>query len=144
MGTDNAAAGVLAQNLCMLADLRDLFVPQRCIECGVAPSLWCDNCRRRLTPCVIQIGRGARLVAVSHANPAMMRAVSMWKDSGISQLSNILASEVAAQIQHHTSGGELDIVAIPSRRSSVRRRGGEPMLQLVRAVSRTQIGRAHV
>ena len=42
-----------------------------------------------------------------------------------------------SQIEQHTADGELDIVAIPRRRSSVRRRGSEPMQQLGQVVSKT-------
>lgn len=119
----------------MLSELRDLFLPQRCIQCDVATELWCQACRAKLTPAHVKLGHGLELAVLSHADPAMMRAIALWKDAGVSQLVPVFAQDVTNVIEKYLPAGPVDIVTIPSRKGSVRRRGYEPMRVLSEKVA---------
>ena len=119
----------------MFRSLLDLIAPQRCAECSAPESLWCPECRSSLRGSRVELHSGVRLSAVAHAEPAMMRAISRWKDHSQRGFLPLFAEMVARQIAVMHPSEAIDIVTIPTRRSKARSRGFEPMPQLARKVA---------
>ena len=119
----------------MFRSLLDLIAPERCTECDAPGTVWCLECRSRLRGSVFELQSGGSLSAVTHAEPAMMRAISRWKDHGQRGFLPVFAEMIVKQIESSDQTQNLHLVTIPSRRSKSRARGFEPMPALARTVA---------
>jgi len=125
----------------------DLLLGGRCVACGDGGALLCPRCLARVvvdpaprapTPC--PPGLAPTWSATAYAGP-VRAAVVGHKEHGLRGLrpwlGDLLAAAVDGALTGVTplSGGVVLLVPVPSRRASVRSRGHDPTLDLVRAAA---------
>lgn len=149
----------------MLASLRaawDLVVPLTCAGCGNPGDTWCHGCQAASRTW----GRG-RAHAPDPAPPGfpplwsaagydgvLRTAITAWKDEGrrdltphwAAMLREVLGVALAVDpsLRRAVSRGELRIVAAPSSRAALRRRGDAPLRDLAQAVCTGALARSGV
>ncbi|MFI0367241.1 ComF family protein [Actinomadura sp. 1N219] len=123
----------------LLADLIDLLLPERCAGCGGEPILLCDACAVPLQG----PARPARTApdglpppwTVTAYDGPLRTILSAYKERGRTALAVPLGEALATAIQAALT--RLDppqtVVWVPSRRGTVRRRGHDPLREIVAA-----------
>lgn len=64
-----------------------------------------------------------------------MRVITRWKDHGLRGFQPVLANMLASHIESNLPRGGLELVTIPSRGSTTRKRGFESMTSLAQSVA---------
>jgi len=130
-----------------LTELSDLVLARECIGCKTLGTLICTNCHETVHNRA-QIMRDLRFndlaedlripLAIAHRyTPPIDSLIYRYKDNAIPELARILASVLSgaiAQIPRGDPGGAAEtarlpiLIPIPSRKSSIRARGFDPMI----------------
>lgn len=117
----------------MISELFDLVAPRRCFECG-AREVWCAKCRGRLTRGRWVHAQGTALITPAAESPGMMRAISQWKDLQQRSFTALFAELLLAELRAECDSSPVQLMVVPSRRSSVRKRGYAPMVDLMKSM----------
>jgi predicted amidophosphoribosyltransferase len=136
----------------ILAALVDLVLPETCVSCDVPGTLLCTSCRRRLSgqprvawPTPAPSGLPPPYAVSDYAGVARA-AILAHKEEGCFALAGPLGAALAASVlaavaQPLPDPSELSqplaLVPVPSRRSTVRARGHDPLLRIGQAAVRT-------
>jgi predicted amidophosphoribosyltransferase len=123
-------------------DLLDLVLPLTCGGCGVPATRWCATCAGTLRvaddqPHLVTVRHdpGVPVFALGRYAGPRRHAVVALKEHGRSDLlvplSRVLALGVHRLLSWGIVGLPLAIVPAPTRRSSARRRGGDPVTRLI-------------
>ena len=144
----------------LLAELSGLVLPVACAGCGVSDRPWCGRCAAWLGPPVRCEQRAGRLDRLDGVDPPpvwcvtdfagpVRRAVTAWKDRGRTDLGPRFAAALSAaagdasvrQVLGRSAGPDgLLVVGVPTTPAAARRRGGDLVQGLVRAVVRGSDG----
>ncbi len=122
----------------------DLILPRQCGGCGTPATRWCDACAAAL-----EVGADAPHVLTPRLDPGVpafalgryagprRQAIVALKEHGRTDLCAPLARALAVGVHRLIRWGvvpePLSLVPAPTRRSSARRRGGDPVTRLARA-----------
>ncbi|MCL2423547.1 MAG: ComF family protein, partial [Micrococcales bacterium] len=137
-------------------ELGGLVVPVACAGCGVPDVRWCRGCAGRFGPPVRCEERAGRLDLLDGYDPPpvwcladftgpVRRAVTAWKDQGRTDMGRWFADTMATGahevVVRHTladlAGPDgLLVVGVPTTPGAARRRGCDPVGDLVHAVVR--------
>ncbi|MCL2466252.1 MAG: ComF family protein [Micrococcales bacterium] len=140
----------------LLGELGGLVVPVACAGCGVPDIRWCAGCARRFAVPVRCEHRAGRLDLLDGFDPPpvwcladfagpVRRAVTAWKDQGRVDMGRWFAGamtagardrEVCDVLAERAGPDGLLVVGVPTTRAAARRRGSDPVQELVRAVVR--------
>jgi predicted amidophosphoribosyltransferase len=125
-----------------LADLIDLVLPVTCVCCRRPGSVWCAQCRPPVEIVGTELASGLRVVSTAEYGGTMRKALLAFKERGNRALVLPLAARLAHAVDDGKKPGYADpahrpvLVAVPSRRSAARERGGDHIARLVRQVVR--------
>lgn len=121
----------------------DLVLPLQCGGCDAAGTAWCQNCARDLTvrtdePHLVspRLDPGVPVLSLGRYAGPRSRAIVALKERGRADLQHPFAAALTAALANLLNWGLLDtplsLVPAPTRRSSARRRGGDPVTRIVR------------
>ena len=124
----------------LFSDLADLVVPVLCLVCGELDVALCRPCESRL----LSSGGVRRTVTVpGHspvavhaagvAGPELLRLITVYKDSGRSDLAPLLGRLMTAHRPHREAENADIAVAVPQSRRAYIKRGWDPVRSLARA-----------
>ncbi|RWZ46389.1 ComF family protein [Labedella phragmitis] len=120
-----------------LRDALAVVFPVACPGCGAPDEVVCADCRAECVPRVRCESVGGIDVwsAVDYAG-AVARLIVAFKNDGRTSVAPVLAEplgrSIDAAMSHAGTSDEIGVVAIPVRRSSLRRRGYRPVHLLAR------------
>lgn len=133
------------------AAVLDLFLARSCSGCTAPGTLLCPECKGALKPTpevhefLIHSGLHWLPTAYSGAyRGALRRVLYTYKDHHIPELalhlSPLLVAAIAEVREHVGAGPLLRVVPVPSRTSAIRRRGFDPVHQLLKTMGPHQLG----
>lgn len=122
----------------------DLVLPLQCGGCGAPSTRWCAACASALAvraedPHLVspRLDPGVPVFSLGRYAGPRRTAVIALKEHGRTDLIRPLADAVGTGVAHLLTWGLLDVpltlVPAPTRRSSARRRGGDPVTRMARA-----------
>jgi len=114
----------------------DLLVQKRCFGCNLIGEYFCAKCRSEFHPKYLNLQGKVLLRTISQQNPAMMRAVSGWKDRHLVCLTQKFADFLIAAEPQLQSDTKIQIVTPPQRSRASATRGFNPMAQLALEIKR--------
>lgn len=114
----------------------DSIEMKRCFGCNVKGLYFCANCMAGLNPGNRLLSKGLKLTTISQHNPAMMRAISGWKDRHLSRLTQRFADFFTDQQRHLASFDRIQILIPPQRKNSFSKRGFNPVSELAMELTR--------
>jgi predicted amidophosphoribosyltransferase len=122
----------------------DLLAPVDCAGCGVAGVQVCGDCRALLGAAARQVApqprpRGFPTTWAGPAYDGEIRALLLaWKEEGRAPVRDALVPLLGRVVVAATAGSNraVTLVPVPARPDSQRLRGGDPLLDLTRAVAR--------
>jgi predicted amidophosphoribosyltransferase len=129
----------------------DLVLPLECGGCGAPSTRWCADCAREfalrpddprlITP---RIDPGVPVFSLGRYAGARRAAIVAAKERNRSDLVGPLSTALAAGLDRLIGWGvitvPLTLVPAPTRRSAARRRGGDPVTRVARAVRCDGVG----
>lgn len=141
------------------AEFSHLVLPSDCVGCGLEDQVLCPRCRAALRAATVRPYRaeagaeslpliGGRLeevlpvVAAGRYRRELSQAVLAFKNHGRTDLAPVLVPGLAAAIQTAAAlagGRPMLLVPVPSRPSSRRRRGYDPLDLLLRRLQRQRL-----
>ncbi|WP_423918321.1 ComF family protein [Frigoribacterium sp. 2-23] len=111
--------------------------PRDCAGCGAADVALCDRCRERLHPAVTseRLLRGPLVVSGLRYEHEVREALLAFKQRGRVGLAAALAPALRAAVTQAASAatGPVVVVAVPSSRAGLRRRGYDPVELVAKA-----------
>jgi predicted amidophosphoribosyltransferase len=124
--------------------LLDLVLPLECGGCGAPSTRWCETCAQALTmkpdqPHLISLRLDPGVPVFSLGRYAGVRraAILAVKEHGRADLVPILGAALSAGLSQLLAwgmiAGPLTLVPAPTRRSTARRRGGDPVTKIATA-----------
>ncbi|MGV0791624.1 ComF family protein [Mycolicibacterium sp. XJ1819] len=124
----------------------DLVLPLQCGGCGAPSTRWCRACARELVvrpdqPHVVspRVDPGVPVFALGRYVGPRRAAIVAVKEHGradlVDPLGLALHGALANLLRWGVLGAPLTVVAAPTRRSSARRRGGDPVTRIARAAT---------
>jgi predicted amidophosphoribosyltransferase len=124
----------------------DLVLPLECGGCGVASTRWCDACAAALRvhtdePQVVspRVDPGVPVFSLGRYAGARRHGIVAVKEHGRRDLVTPFARSLALGIHRLITWGivelPLTVVPAPTRRSSARRRGGDPVARIAAAAT---------
>ncbi|PQE00550.1 phosphoribosyltransferase [Mycobacterium sp. EPG1] len=127
----------------------DLMLPLQCGGCDTAGTAWCAACDRELTvkpdePHVVspRLDPGVPVLSLGRYAGARRRAIVALKEHGRVDLRAPLAAALRTGLDHLLTWGVVDapvtLVPAPTRRSSARRRGGDPVARIAALAARDE------
>ncbi|BBY78715.1 hypothetical protein MPRF_56140 [Mycolicibacterium parafortuitum] len=127
----------------------DLMLPLQCGGCDTAGTAWCAACDRELTvkpdePHVVspRLDPGVPVLSLGRYAGARRSAIVALKEHGRADLRAPLAAALRTGLDHLLSWGVVDapvtLVPAPTRRSSARRRGGDPVARIAALAARDE------
>ena len=124
-----------------LLDAWAVLQPVECAGCGAPDRAICERCRRALVPAVRSRsidGLEPALIAASTYDGVLRRLLLAGKDHGRSDALRVLGPMLAAAVgaaaaAAGTGAGPLEVAWVPSTRASLRRRGFDPVLVVLRS-----------
>ncbi|QTG80642.1 ComF family protein [Arthrobacter crystallopoietes] len=143
-----------------IAEFGHLVLPTDCVSCGAEDHTLCPPCRSRLRRATVRPYRaedGAEslpfvgtdfaevlpVMAAGRYRHELSQAILAYKNQGRTDLLHALAPALAAAVHAaaHIDGGHprVFLVPVPSRTSSRRRRGYDPLDLLLRRLERQQL-----
>jgi predicted amidophosphoribosyltransferase len=139
--TESLAHRLMVSGRELAEALLDLAVPSTCAACGHPGGPLCPSCEQDLAAGLFDRPRRSMPDPVPiHLPPVTSRGpyagvlrllVSAYKDDGRRDLRPILAALLAESLSVVASGRPVAIVPMPSSRAAVRRRGDDPVGDLV-------------
>jgi predicted amidophosphoribosyltransferase len=136
------------------ANMFDLVLPLECGGCGAPSTRWCPACAQELAvkpdqPHLItpRVDPGVSVLSLGRYAGPRRAAIVAVKEHGRADLIAPLAIALRSGIDRLLAWGVIDtpltIVPAPTRRSAVRRRGGDPVTRMARAAT-TGLDGVHV
>ncbi|MGE5696412.1 MAG: ComF family protein [Candidatus Sericytochromatia bacterium] len=133
----------------------DLVLPLECGGCGLPSTRWCAACAHQLAlkpddPRLItpRVDPGVPVFSLGRYAGARRAAIVAAKERSRSDLLDALATALGTGLERLLDWGILDVpltlVPAPTRRSAARRRGGDPVTRIARAVATGRPGIAVV
>lgn len=115
----------------MLLDALAFLLPVPCVGCGVEGRMLCPACRSALAPHpLVEVVADVGKVHAGLSYDGVARAALLaFKEQGATGLAGVLAVPFAVAVSAALVG-DAAIVAVPSSRVAVRRRGYEPVRML--------------
>lgn len=124
----------------------DLVLPLQCGGCDAVATAWCEACARELTvkpdePHLVtpRVDPGVPVLSLGRYAAARRRAIVGLKERGRADLQRPLAAALRDATEHLLTWGVLEVpltlVPAPTRRSSARRRGGDPVTRIARTAA---------
>ena len=121
--------------------LTDLVLPLECGGCGAPSTRWCDTCARALAvkadePHLItpRLDPGVPVFSLGRYVGVRRAAILAVKERGRTDLVPVLGAALRAGLTNLVVwgilAGPLTLVPAPTRRSSARRRGGDPVTRI--------------
>ena len=121
----------------------DLVLPLECGGCGAPSTRWCPVCAHELAvkpdqPHLItpRVDPGVPVLSIGRYAGARRAAIVAVKEHGRADLIAPLATAMRSGIDRLLTWGVIDapltVVPAPTRRSSARRRGGDPVSRIAR------------
>jgi predicted amidophosphoribosyltransferase len=139
------SSDVLTRGRELAEALLDLALPSTCASCDEPPGPLCPSCERDLRAGLFDRPRRhkpdpvpAHLPPVTSGGPyagVLRRLVSAYKDDGRRDLRPWLAGLLAGSLADAGRGRAVLVVPMPSSRATVRRRGDDPVGDLVSAAA---------
>jgi predicted amidophosphoribosyltransferase len=125
------------------ADMLDLVLPLECGGCGAPATRWCSVCAQELAvkpdqPHLItpRVDPGVPVLSLGRYAGARRDAIVAVKEHGRADLIAPLAAALKQGIDRLLAWGVIDtpltVIPAPTRRSSARRRGGDPVTRIAR------------
>ena len=125
----------------------DLVLPLQCGGCSAPATAWCPACAKELAvgpnqPHVVspRVDPGVPVLSMGRYAGARRTAIVAVKEHGRADLIAPLADHLRAGLQRLLTWGILEspltVVPAPTRRSSARRRGGDPVTRIARLATR--------
>lgn len=108
----------------------DFIEMRRCFGCSRTGKYFCDECAVGLIPRSVQFQKDFKLSVVANQNPALMRAISAWKDNHLKQLTKVFAELFAMNISKLDPTKTYQLVTTPIRKAADKSRGFKPMVDL--------------
>ena len=132
----------------------DLVLPLECGGCGAPSTRWCPACAQELAvhpdqPHLItpRVDPGVPVFSLGRYAGARREAIVAVKEHGRADLIAPLAVALRAGLERLLTWGVIEtpltVVPAPTRRSSARRRGGDPVTRMARAAA-TDLRDVHV
>jgi predicted amidophosphoribosyltransferase len=129
----------------------DLVLPLECGGCGAPSTKWCPACAQELLvkpdqPHLItpRVDHGVPVLSLGRYAGPRRKAIVAVKEHGRADLIAPLAAALQAGLERLLAWGvittPLTVVPAPTRRSSARRRGGDPVTRIARAATAGQAG----
>jgi predicted amidophosphoribosyltransferase len=129
----------------------DLVLPLECGGCGAPSTRWCPVCAQDLAikpdqPHLItpRVDPGVPVLALGRYAGPRRDAIVAVKEHGRADLIAPLATALKQGIDKLLAWGVIDtpltVVPAPTRRSSARRRGGDPVTRIAQAATKQQTG----
>lgn len=126
------------------AAFKELLIPQQCAGCGVAGAVLCARCREALreTPHPVKRPKdiGIPVWALGDYTRLRRRLIIAMKEYNNQAVRPHVGAVFAAAIAHLHARGDipwrLTLVPAPTRASSARARGGDPVLHICEAAAR--------
>lgn len=149
MSARNGGAGFLRE---AFAQAGELLLPVSCAGCGVPGHRLCPRCRAHLASPPRLIRRplvvGAPIWALGPYSQVRRNLIVAMKELNNQWVRPQLGAVYAAGLEYLSAQGELPanltVIPAPTRARSARRRGGDPMLHIARAVAETSHRRIQV
>jgi predicted amidophosphoribosyltransferase len=127
----------------------DLVLPLECGGCGAPSTRWCPACAQELAvkpdqPHLItpRVDPGVPVLSLGRYAGARRDAIVAVKEHGRADLVVPLARALEQGIDRLLAWGVIDtpltVVPAPTRRSSARRRGGDPVTRIAHAATKQQ------
>ncbi|ORB30587.1 ComF family protein [Mycolicibacterium parafortuitum] len=127
----------------------DLMLPLHCGGCDTAGTAWCAACDRELAvrpdePHVVspRLDPGVPVLSLGRYAGARRNAIVALKEHGRADLRTPLAAALRTGLDHLLGWGVVDapvtLVPAPTRRSSARRRGGDPVARIAALAARDE------
>ncbi|ALJ21275.1 ComF family protein [Microbacterium sp. No. 7] len=125
-----------------LAEALSLVLPSWCAGCDAPGAAVCDACRAALAPRPRRRELAGGLVVASALpfDGAVARAVRALKEEGRTELARPLGTALDAALRTIAPAGDVAVVAVPSSRAGMRRRGYAPAALIARAAGRRPLG----
>src|SRR5690242_18901680 len=143
--TGTIAATVAGRGRALADALLDLALPSTCAACDRPAGPLCEACRRDLHAGLHDRPRRSmpdpvpiHLPPVTSRGPyagVLRQLVSAYKDDGRRDLRPLLADLLAESLTVAAAGRPVALVPMPSSRAAVRRRGDDPVGDLVTAAA---------
>lgn len=117
----------------------DLVLPVRCVGCGTRAQPWCADCLvAALDLRVRQVSDSLIVVAAASYDGAVRDGILGFKERGRRDLARPLGWLLRGAVDGASAGlADPVLVPMPSTRRAARRRGGEHVPRLVRAMTAT-------
>jgi predicted amidophosphoribosyltransferase len=121
----------------LLRELADLVLPRTCLGCGAPGELLCRDCVPPRHALRVPMTGPPVFAATAYAGTARA-ALLAYKERGRRDLAAPLADLLAVAVRAvpGARGEDVSLVPVPSSRAAARRRGGDHMRRLARAVAR--------
>jgi predicted amidophosphoribosyltransferase len=113
-----------------MQSIHDFFELKRCFGCNLKGSYFCSVCIEDFCPTKFQISSQFSLSTVSQHNPAMMRAISGWKDRHLTQLTRNFADLLFHNNPIFAQESVIQLITPPQRKNSYSKRGFNPLADL--------------
>ncbi len=125
----------------MLKNLKELFSPTICLGCSTTAVNWCDECRNSWQVTSLKPVLGVESCTASVLAPSLMQSVSVWKDQSVRSHSRSFALLLAQSLRMQNWWlPDFDLVLIPDKAHSLRKRGFSPLQDLAAALLRLEPG----
>ncbi|MCK5755448.1 MAG: ComF family protein [Mycobacterium sp.] len=133
----------------------DLMLPLQCGGCGAPATPWCPECDDALAvhpdePHLVtpRLDPGVPVLSLGRYAGPRRKAIVAVKEHGRTDLIRPLAHALHDGLEHLLNWGilgcPLTVVPAPTKRSSARKRGGDPVTRVAQlAVARTDVGAGH-
>ena len=130
----------------------DLMLPLQCGGCGAPATPWCPECEDALAvhpdePHLVtpRLDPGVPVLSLGRYAGPRRKAIVAVKEHGRTDLIRPLAHALHDGLEHLLNWGilgfPLTVVPAPTKRSSARKRGGDPVTRIAQlAVARTDVG----
>lgn len=115
-----------------MQNLFDMLERQSCFGCSQPGDYFCCSCRKGLTHSRTKLQDFLEVSVIGNQNPALMRAVSAWKDKHLKRLTPIFAHFLENEIPEFQNGNRFQIVTPPIRKEAYRKRGFHPISDLAK------------
>jgi predicted amidophosphoribosyltransferase len=119
-----------------MTQIFDSLEMKRCFGCNAKGLYFCTKCIAGFNPGSRLLSKGLTLTTVSQHNPAMMRAISGWKDRHLKGLTLRFADLLTDQQGLLGGFDRVQILTPPSRKNSFSKRGFNPVSDLAAELTR--------
>ena len=115
-----------------MANLWELLEMRRCFGCSKTGEYFCKRCTSTLVTCKRSLQTELKLTVLANQNPALMRAISAWKDNHIKKLTGVFCDLMLEKIDSLKVGTKSCVVTPPIRKEAYKHRGFNPLVDLAK------------